>query len=231
MQVASSLNPVTPFTDIKLFHSNLKMPIVQLPLTTSLITLSQGTILLSPHPSLTPAEFASMGNVTDIVAPNLFHHLGINGAIAAFPEAKLWGSAGLEQKRKDLNWDAFLDASNWPYQAELVAINIAGNPKINEFVFFHPKSQTLFVIDLCFNILDDRGFGGWLLYNLFGTYKHLGVSKFYTKFVTDKAAFQQSLATLFSYDFEHIVVCHGAIVQGEGRAKLRAALAERGVSA
>jgi hypothetical protein len=134
MPAATPTSQAIQLADIKLFHSNLKMPIVQLPLTTSLITLSQGTILLSPHPSLTPTEFASMGNVTDIVAPNLFHHLGINGAIAAFPNAKLWGSAGLEQKRKDLNWDAFLDASNWPYQAELVAINIAGNPKINEFV-------------------------------------------------------------------------------------------------
>jgi hypothetical protein len=214
--------------DISLFNSFIKMPLAKLPVTTSLIDLPSGKILLSPHPSLTPAEFQSMGNVTDIVAPNLFHHLGIKKAIEAFPAAKLWGTVGFDEKIKDIPWQNFLTASNWPYQAELVAIPIAGMPKLNEIVFVHKQSQTLFITDLCFNILSDTGIAGWLLYNIFGTYQRFAVSKILIKFVTDQAAFQTSLATLFSYDFKNIVVCHGSVVTDNGRAKLLAAFQERG---
>jgi hypothetical protein len=215
-------------TEIRLFHSFIKMPLVKLPVTSSLIDLPTGKILLSPHPSLTPAEFQSMGNVTDIVAPNLFHHLGIKKAIEAFPAAKLWGTVGFDEKIKDIPWQNFLTASNWPHQAELVAIPIAGMPKLNEIVFVHKQSQTLFITDLCFNILSDTGISGWLLYNIFGTYQRFAVSKILIKFVTDQAAFQTSLATLFSYDFKNIVVCHGSVVTDNGRAKLLAAFQERG---
>jgi hypothetical protein len=215
--------------DVKLFDSFLKMPLVQLPLTTSLIRLSnEKVLLLSPHPSLTSEEFKGMGEVTDIIAPNLYHHLGIKNAVAAHPQAKLWATAGLELKRKDIEWQSFLDESTWPYQDELVAIRIAGMPKMNEFVFFHKKSKTLFVTDLCFNILDAPGFGAWLIYHIFGTYKRFAVSKLFIKAVTDKAALQQSLATLFSYDFDNIVMAHGLAVKGSGRAKLQFALKERG---
>jgi hypothetical protein len=214
--------------DIKLFNSLLKMPLVKLPVTSSLIDLPTGKILLSPHPSLTPAEFQSMGDVTDIVAPNLFHHLGIKKAIEACPAAKLWGTVGFDEKIQDIPWQNFLTASNWPHQAELVAIPIAGMPKLNEIVFFHKQSKTLFVTDLCFNVLSDSGVGGWLLYHIFGTYQRFAVSKILIKFVTDQAAFQASLATLFACDFENIVVSHGCVIKGDGRAKLQAAFQEHG---
>jgi hypothetical protein len=218
------------FEDIKLFNSVLKMPLAKLPVTSSLISLSTGNILLSPHPSLTPAEFQSMSKVTDIVAPNLYHHLGIQKAIKALPGAHLWGVGGFEQKRKDISWQSFLTASTWPYQEELAAIQIAGMPKLNEFVFVHKKSKTLFLTDLCFNILEDSGLPGWLLYNVFGTYKRFAVSKILIKFVKDPAAFQKSLATLFTHDFDNIVLSHGSVVAGGGKAKLREALLERGYS-
>ncbi len=214
--------------NIKLFNGLLNMPLVKLPVRTSLISLAKAKILISPHPSLTREEFDSMGNVTDIVAPNLFHHLGIKSAVAAHPQAKLWGVAGFERKRKDVRWGEFLDATAWPYGDELAVIPLAGIPKINEFVFFHRESKTLFVTDLCFNILESSGFGGRLIYSIFGTYKRFAVSKLFVRSVTDKDALQKSLATLCAYDFEHIVVSHGTVVKGDGRAKLRVALKERG---
>ena len=93
----SSLN----MNGIESYEGYLKMPLVQLHVRTSLFHLQNGkSILLSPHPSLTAEEFTRMGDVTDIVAPNLFHHLGIKKAVAALPQAKLWGVNGFELKRK-----------------------------------------------------------------------------------------------------------------------------------
>jgi hypothetical protein len=150
--------------NIELFHSHLAMPteqlpLVQLPLTSSLITLTAAKVLLAPHPSLTHNELLGMGDVTDIVAPNLFHHLGIANAMAVHPKAKLWGVAGFEQKRNDIAWHGFLDAGAWPYTKELTSIHLAGMPKMNEFLFLHPSTKTLFITDLCFNILSSPGLG------------------------------------------------------------------------
>ncbi len=93
---------------------------------------------------------------------------------------------------------------------------IAGMPKLNEIVFFHKQSNTLFVTDLCFNVLSDSSVGGWLLYHIFGTYQRFAMSKILIKFVTDQAAFQTSLVTLFACDFENIVVSHGCVIKGDG---------------
>lgn len=225
------MNPEALTSDIQLFHGKLKMPLVQLPLTSALVTLSTGKVLLAPHPSLTADELRGMGAVTDIVAPNLFHHLGIAHAVAAHPQARLWGVAGFERKRKDIAWGAFLEAGQWPHQQELVAVQLGGMPTINEFVFFHPLSKTLFVTDLCFNILESPGVGAWLIYHLFGTYQRFACSKLLMKRIEDQAAFEKSLAMVFAHDFDRIVMCHGSVVHSAGRAALRAALRERGFEA
>lgn len=214
---------------IQLFRSQLKMPLVQLPLTSSLITLRTGKVLLAPHPSLTADEFKSMGQVTDIVAPNLFHHLGIQQAVAAHPQAKLWGAAGFDSKRSDIAWAAFLDAGTWPHQQELTLVPLQGMPTVNECVFMHQASKTLLVTDLCFNILHSLGLGAWLIYHLFGTYQRFACSKLLMRRVVDKAAFEQSLTSLFSHDFERIVMCHGSVLHSAARAALLAALRERGL--
>jgi hypothetical protein len=222
------MNPETLSTGIQLFHSQLKMPLVQLPLTSSLITLATGKVLLAPHPSLSADELKGMGQVTDIVAPNLFHHLGIQNAVAAHPQARLWGVKGFEVKRKDIAWAAFLDDGAWPHQQALAAVQLRGMPTINECVFVHQPSKTLLVTDLCFNILDSPGLGAWLIYHLFGTYQRFACSKLLMKRVVDKAAFTQSLVTLFAHDFDRIVMCHGSVMQLAGRAALQTALQERG---
>lgn len=216
--------------DIQLLRSHLKMPLVQLPLASALITLPTGKVLLSPHPSLSVDELRSMGQVSDIVAPNLFHHLGIQNAVAAHPQAKLWGVAGLDAKRKDIHWGAFLSADTWSHQQALAAVPLGGMPSVNECVFVHRASKTLFVTDLCFNMLDSPGLGARLIYHLFGTYQRFACSKLLAKKVTDKRAFEQSLATLFAHDFDRVVVCHGSVVHTNARTVLQTALRERGFS-
>lgn len=216
---------------IESFDSFLKMPLVQLPVRSSLIHLSNGkSVLLSPHPSLTEEEFTRMGDVTDIVAPNLFHHLGIKKAVAALPDAKLWGVPGFELKRKDLEWQSFVTEANWGYNDELAAIPLAGMPKVNECLFVHKPSKTLFVTDLCFNILDSKGFGAWLIYSLFDTNRRFAISKFLARAVTDKAAFQASIEQLMAHDFDTIVPCHGSVVTENAKAKLQIALRARKIA-
>ena len=48
--------------------------------------------------------------------------------------------------------------------------------------------------------------------------------------VKDKAAFESSLATILGWDFERVIVGHGDVIDFDGKAKLRAALAAAGFS-
>jgi hypothetical protein len=106
-------------------------------LTSSLISLSTGKVLLAPHPSLTVNELNAMGEVTDIAVLDLFHHLGIQKAVAAHPQGK----------RKDIAWTAFLEDGAWSHQQEWAVVQLRGMPSINECLFVHKPSQTLFVTD------------------------------------------------------------------------------------
>lgn len=214
--------------DILTLDSQVKMPLMQLPTRTPVVRLSHGVVMMSPGPNCDFSPCSQFGTITDIVAPTTFHHLGVQKAVQAFPSARLWGVAGFADKRPDIPWNQTLTGATWPYHDELPLIELQGLPKINEVVFFHRKSKSLLVSDLCFNMVNARGFGAWLILNLFGTYRRFSSSRLFLKFVQDRAAFEQSLTQLFDFDFDRIIMSHGEIVASGGREKLLAALAERG---
>ncbi|MBK9340269.1 MAG: hypothetical protein IPN04_06210 [Rhodoferax sp.] len=96
-QVAmSSLN----MNGIESYDGYLKMPLVQLRThITDSFTEWQKHIAI-PHPSLTAEEFTRMGDVSDIVAPNLFHHLGIKKQSRHCQKPNFGASMGLNKNAK-----------------------------------------------------------------------------------------------------------------------------------
>lgn len=216
--------------DYILIESVKKMPLMQLPVRSVCIPVNKGKVLFSPGSNLSTPDLKSVGEVTDVVAPNLFHCAGIPKALAVFPDAKIWGAKGVSTEKKNVPWSQELSSKVWPYQEELPLIEIAGMPKVNETVFIHKKSKSLLVTDLCFNLLDQKGIGPWLILNMFGTYQKFGISKFFLKFVKDRKAFNRSLQELFSHDFDNILVSHGHNIIGNGKKKLRDAFLERNIS-
>lgn len=215
--------------NLKFLESTLKMPLMDLPVRSVVVTTEKGNILFSPGSKLTGDQIGSAGSVTDIVAPNLFHCGGVAKASSVHTTAKLWGPINAKKVKSEISWTSELDPKTWPYNDELLALPIAGMPKVSEVVFIHKKSSSLIVADLCFNMLGTKGFGSWLIMNLFGTYEQLGISKLFLKAVTDKEEFEKSLHTLLSHDFENIIVSHGVNVYGQGREKLLKAVEKRGL--
>lgn len=207
------------------------MPLMALPTTTTALRTSRGVVLISPGRS-TPqfeADLEELGRVTDIVAPNLFHHLFIHLAQKIFTQATLWGVRGFREKRPDLQWDKLLSEGTWGYQDEIEVIEIQGAPTATETVFFHKASKTLVVTDLFFNILNPKGLGSWIILNLFGTYRRFAISKFYLKLAIDRDAFKASLARVSKLDFDKIVMAHGEPVTENARKLFENALNERGL--
>lgn len=215
--------------NLSYIETEVKMPLMSLPVRTVIATTSQGRVMISPGSRITAEAYSQCPGITDIVAPNLFHCAGVPNAAKAYPAAKIWGVQGTKLAKPDISWTDELTTKNWKYQKELAVVCMGGMPKVNEAVFIHHETKSLIVTDLCFNMLDRTGFGAWLILSLFGTYNKFAVSKFMLKFLKDRNEFQKSLDELFSYDFENVVVSHGNNIHGNGKQVLRQALQSRGL--
>jgi hypothetical protein len=216
------------FDQLKFIEVDLQMPLMKLPVRTSLIELERARVLLSPASTLTEAQLRDAGEVTDIIAPSLLHSGGMKSAAAAHPRARLWGPVGIKEKLPALSWHGILGVDAWPYDGELRHVALRGMPDFNESVFLHLRSRVLLVSDLVFNIEEPRGMGAWLILNLFGTYRRLGVSRLFVRAVKDRAAFLESIKQIAALDFAHVAPAHGGVVSEGGKEKLLAALRERG---
>lgn len=193
------------------------------------IRLKDGGLLLHSPIELTPElkqELDALGPVTDLVAPNCFHHLWIGDYPQVYPEARLWIAPGLEKKRKDLAYHGILGDQTPDAWAEIVDLHlVAGMPKMNEVVLYHKASNTLICCDLMQNF--DRGKN--LMTRLYLRFSNLngkpGISKLIKYLVKDRQATRRSLDTVLGWNFSRLVVAHGRIVPTNGAAVLRDAYA------
>lgn len=213
---------------IQFIEASRTMPLMELPLRTTVVQLDRARVLLAPASTLDDHHLRAAGAVTDIVCPNLLHLEGARQARRAFPDAHLWGPKGAAEKVSDVRWDGVLGVDAWPHDAELSLVVLEGMPRVVESVFFHHASRTLFVTDLAFNIQNPSGFGAWLILSLFGTHGRFAVSRLFTRMARDRAAFQRSLERVFAFDFAAVAPSHGAVVTADGKERLRLALKERG---
>lgn len=210
-------------------ESVVKMPLMDLPVKSTCIQLQEGRVLISPGSNLAKDQLAPLNNLTDLIAPSLFHCAGVQKIRPIFPTARIWGVEGAKELKPDVGWTDKLTPQSWKFQDELPMIQLGGIPKVNEVVFFHKESKSLIVADLCFNLVDASGFGSWLILNLFGTYRKFAISHFFTRFIADRKAFEKSLSQIFELDFENLILSHGANVNGNAKEKLLSALRERGL--
>jgi len=218
---------MTIFNGIEFQTYNVKMPLMRLPARMILVQLDNAKVMISPS---SEGHYPPLG-ITDIVAPNLFHNLGIRSAQKALPEAKLWGVPGFKKKLPEIDWNEELTPGKWPYNNELKVLPIDGMPKLNEVVFHHIRTNTLIVTDLCFNLTQSFGFGGWLVLQAFGTYKRFGSSRFLAQLIDDRSAFRASIDNLLQTDFDNLIMAHGEPIIGEAKNRLVSALRERSLFA
>lgn len=213
-----------PMTKLSHLEAVRRMPLMELPLRSTVIPVKSGRVLYAPASTATNEELARLGDITDIVVPNLFHTEGAAVASAVFPQARVWGPAA----KPGFTPQSLLGQDPWPYTDELTLCELQGQPKFREFVLVHPASSSLILGDLAFNLLDAHGLGARIILGLFGTYRRFAVSRLFLRMVDDRAAFTRSLRALLEHDFTRVIPTHGAILEEDGREQLRRALALRG---
>jgi hypothetical protein len=174
-------------------------------------------------------QLNQLGNVSDIIAPNLYHHLFLNQCKQRYPNATLWATSGLQDKRPDLLIDKILSdrtiqSFNGLEAAQVTGFNtfdIKGYMPLNEWVFFHAKSRTLIMTDLAFHFDRQSSLSAQLITRVLGGYQQLRPSLLEKIATKDKEQVCQSLQPIFAWDFERVIMAHGSIIEQDGKRQLQ----------
>ena len=157
------------------------------------------------------------------VAPNRFHHLFIGQYREAFPAIELFAAPGLPQKRPDLRFDAVLgDQAPSAWADFLDQEWFKGFSMMNEVAFCHRASRTLLTCDLAFNLGPEAPLVTRVAFRLLGGYGRLGPTMVERVMIRDGIAARGSIERILAWDFDRIVVAHGAVLETGGREALRA---------
>ena len=169
-------------------------------------------------------ELDALGKVSFIVAPNKLHHLFVLDFLTAYPDAKLFGSPDLPQKRPDIPFNGILgDRSEPGWASEIDQVLVRGNIYFDEVVFFHQNSRTLILTDLCESAHPDSPLSFRIMGRLTGIYDRPGPPIDMKLTFRDKQAAKASLEKVMSWDFDRIIIAHGHLINSQGKEFFRQA--------
>lgn len=203
--------------EVKFYGARLmtRMTVVALP--------SGGLAVISP---LIPdagllRDLAALGPVQHVLSPNKIHNQGLPGFAAAFPEAQIWASPGLPERRPELTFAGTLTDTPHPDWAPVMDQHLTrGNAFFSEVAFFHRASATLIVADLV-ETLSDETLPGPIARtaakagHIFGRALPSPEFRMYTD---DAAAAEASLDSIAAWPFTRILMAHGDIVTEDAHA-------------
>jgi hypothetical protein len=198
----------------------------------TVIRLANGeVIVISPIKvdEMTIYQINELGNVTAIVAPNLYHHLFVAEFKAIYPHAKIWAAPGLESKRPDIPIDKILNSGKVGITDEVEYLlfegfkffDLIGSSALNEIVFFHRESQTLILTDTAYHFDESFSLKTQLAFRFMGGYRKLEPS-FLEKFATrEKDKVKRAIKQVLCWDFDRVIMAHGSIIENDGKRKLK----------
>lgn len=179
----------------------------------TVLELSGGLLVHSPV-ALPPDTIDHLGTPRWVLAPNLFHHLHVGPWADAGLEA--WGAAGLAKKRADVPFVGAPTADAHPWGSDLRVHALSSFPLSNEVVLLHQPSRSLVVTDLVFHIQPDAPWGTRAAMAMIGGYPGVRTTAL-ERFGMRRAAARRDLAEILSWDFDRVVLTHGAVVQTGGK--------------
>jgi hypothetical protein len=201
---------------------NSRMTVIRLP--------DSRLILHSPCPmdTETKAGLEALGEVAFVVAPGNFHHLHIESAQAAFPQAETFICPGLERKRPELKFDWILgDRPDPRWQGAIEQRLVGGTRIIWEVAFVHVPSRVLILVDLIENVTDQTPGVNWLLRFWFkAIFRMWGRPKAAPEYQVgwgDRRVAAKSLAGILEWDFSRVILAHGDLIESDAKASLREA--------
>jgi len=115
------------------------------------------------------------------------------------------------------------------WNGEVLSLEIQGTPEMRDTALLHVASRTLILTELLFNFGDNEPLWTELLLRAaVGSEHSPGMSRPYKSEIKDEDAFRASMDAILQWEFDRIIVGHGDVIEFDGNAKLRVALAAAG---
>ena len=196
----------------------------------TIIRLLSGQVIIHSTGPFTRAdvlEIESLGEPAWMTDVMLRHDTFAKAGRSAFPNVPYLAPPGFAQL-------AHVDCQTLlpippAWVPEIKVLEIEGMPSVREHVFLHTPSRTLIVADLVFNFAHSSGWTSFVRKTLMGVKAHPDSARVYPLQIRDRNAYNRSVAELFSWDFERIIVGHCDVVESDGRERLKVALAGKGM--
>ncbi|MCP4072123.1 MAG: DUF4336 domain-containing protein, partial [Hyphomicrobiales bacterium] len=193
----------------------------------TIIRLRSGKLFV--HSPISPEselmnQTRALGEVEFIVSPNKIHHLYMGDWKELYPQAKIYASPGLKQRRKDLEFFSVLgDVADQGWAEEIDQHVFAGSWAMQEVLFFHKETRTLILADLIENF-DKDWFSGWKrrVANLIGIVEPDGRAPldYRMSFLGRKSMARASVERIRAWRPKNIIIAHGACYKGDGKKEL-----------
>ncbi len=203
----------------------------------TVIRLSDGRLVVISPIALTPeliTEIDDLGPVFAQIAPNRYHHLFAAAFQQQYPQAQLWGAIGLAEKCPDLAIDRVIrevsgDIGSEIFYRQFIGVQVPGSQltnltkpdPLNEVVFYHQPSRTLIIADIAFHFDRNNAWETRLVAKLIGGYQSLQPSILEKSKLTDRANVERSIRAVLAWDFDRVIMAHGAVVPTNGKAMLK----------
>jgi len=195
----------------------------------SVIALAGGGLVLHSPTRLDAKlkeQLCDLGPVVAVIAPSWWHNLYLRETVRAFPNALLYGAPTLVRWNRSLPFsDVLRDSPPVLWQSDMQQHHVTGiGLFLDEVVFYHRRSRSVIVADLLFNFSQSDA---WLTRTLarivIDAYPGCRFARLYRPFVFDRRRFRASIERILEWDFDQIVVGHGAVVQSGGKEAFREA--------
>ncbi|KAK4229933.1 hypothetical protein QBC38DRAFT_470774 [Podospora fimiseda] len=217
----------------------------------TVVKLSSGSIAVFSPVALTAsakAKIASLGNdVRYLVATDIEHHIFLSEWKTAYPNAKLIGPEGLQEKRAKVTDDPRIGHEEFAvvftkenkltlkvdkdFDRDFEYEYVDGHAN-KELVFHYKPDRVLIEADLMFNLPAIEQYSkvpekekpkpGFLGNFMMGLQSTQGDAKGMKRFMwyvasKDRASFNESVKRIDAWGFDNIVPCHGETIVGGGK--------------
>jgi hypothetical protein len=171
------------------------------------------------------AAVEEQGSVQHVIGPSLFHDECLDAFRKEYPAARFHAAPGLAAARPDVRFDHTLSGTpDLAWTGVIEQHVVRGMPKVNEVVFLHKPSRTLILADLCFNLGPDGPFLTKFIMKMNGgAWGRFTPSRYFIDQMEDRPAVKTSIELILDWDFDRVIVGHGAILDTGGKSALRSA--------
>jgi glyoxylase-like metal-dependent hydrolase (beta-lactamase superfamily II) len=190
----------------------------------TIFRLRSGKLVLHSTGPFTPEECSAIsefGEVQAIVEATNFHDTFSLAAMTQFANSRYFAPSGfpLENELKPEP----IEKGKEIWGGELIWELLAGAPRLNEWVCFHPESKTLVVADLLFNCRPND-FPGRVFFAVAGIRGWPGNCRLFRMCIRDRKALESSLKRVLAWDFERVIVAHGPPIEKDSKRVFTAAI-------